>query len=730
MIPQYFSNRFGSSFSKYYKKWYSGFVCAVLITLLVVLLQRFSFMQILEAKTLDVRFSTIEPPETASIDVVLVGIDDSSLKYFADNNISWPWPRNFYAHLLDYLTKSGAKSVIFDLLFYQHDIDRSESDGTETDNIFANAIQKNGNVILASQLTHEDLGSYFDPSRFYLDINKNADVTLPQFNGILAPIDSLLHETHHLGIVNVEPDSDGIIRRVPLIYPFSDRFLPQIAVSAFLSSQKMPVDLQLTSKHMEIGETHVPLDNTGNYLIHWYGRKDTCQFIKCIPISAVIQSASAIQTGVTPQFLPDIFKDKFVIIGATAGGLMDLKSTPVSEIQPGMEIWATILLNLIRKDFIQHSSLFLNASQVLIVSFIIFMFITRIHSIASHFLVLFIAVIIGVETFCAWRFYKLALNFTMPMSGLIFSYLTHTSLGFFVEGQAKRKISKAMARYLHPDLVQQIAQDPEQVKMGGQEVEATVMFSDIYDFTTISESFTPHELVAHLNSYFSDISNFILDHGGMLDKYTGDGIMAIFGAPLPRNDHALLACRAALAHKDFSIKLGSGNHFSVSDQFHSLTRLGIHSGKIVAGNIGSSRRMDYTAIGDTVNLSARLEGVNKIYKTKIIISNATFELIKNEFICRELDFLRVKGKKTPTRIYELIAHRNLADKDAYQWIEKYHTALNAYRQGNWENAGTLFEALATEIDNDPPSLVMAERCRYLIENPPKHWDGILKLEVK
>ena len=730
MISQFFFTRFGSFFSQHYKKWYSGFVCAVLITILVVLLQRFSFMQMMEAKTLDARFSIIEPPETASNDIILVGIDDSSLKYFADNHISWPWPRNFYAHLLDYLSESGVKAVIFDLLFYQPDIDRSESDGVATDETFANAIRKNGNVILASQLTHEDLGSHFDLSRFYLDLNNNIDVTSNQFKGILAPIEPLLQSTHHLGIVNVEPDSDGIIRRVPLIYPFNDRFLPQMAVSAFLSSKNTPVRLQRLSKYMDIGGTHVPLDSNGTYLIHWYGRQATCQFIKCVPISAVIQSASAVQAGVAPQLQPDLFKDKFAIIGVTAGGLMDLKSTPVSDIQPGMEIWATILLNLIRKDFVNHSSLLLNLSHAMLVAFIVFLIITQIHGIASHVLVLFMTGIIGVETFCAWQYYKLALSFTMPMCGLIMSYITHTSLGYFVEGQAKRKISKAMARYLHPDLVQQIAQDPEQVKMGGKEVEATVMFSDIYDFTTISESFTPHELVTHLNSYFSDISSFILDHDGMLDKYTGDGIMAIFGAPLPRDNHAILACRAALAHRDFSIKLGNENHLSVSNQFHNRTRLGIHSGKIVAGNIGSSRRMDYTAIGDTVNLSARLEGVNKIYKTKIIISDATFILIKNEFICRELDFLKVKGKKTPTRIYELIAHRENGDDDPYHWIEKYQEALQIYRQGNWEKAGTLFKMLALEKHDDQASLVMAERCKYLIANPPAHWDGILKLEVK
>ncbi len=730
MIFQNFFTRFRSSFPKQYKKWYSGLVFAILISFLVVLLQRFSFMQILEAKTLDARFSIIDPPEKVSEDIILVGIDDSSLKYFSDNGISWPWPRNFYAYLLGYLTESGVKSVIFDLLFYQPDIDRGESDATETDKVFAGAIRTNGNVILASQLTREDLGFRFDLSRFYLDLNKKDKTTLSSFNGILAPIEPLLHGTHYLGIVNVEPDADGIIRRVPLIYPFNGRFLPQIAVSAFMSSKNEPAPLQLSLKYMDIGGTQVPLDNTGNYLIHWYGRQSTCQFIECVPISAVIQSASAVQSGVTPQLLPKIFKDKFVIIGVTAAGLMDLKSTPVSDIQPGMEIWATILLNLIRNDFVKHSGLLLNLLRVMIVAFVVFLLITQLPGIASHFLVLLITVLVGVETFCAWRFYRLALSFTMPMCGLIMSYLAHTSLGYFIEGQAKRKISKAMARYLHPDLVQQIARDPEQVKMGGQEVEATVMFSDIYDFTTISENFSPHELVAHLNSYFSDISSFVLDHSGMLDKYTGDGIMAIFGAPLPRDDHALLACRAALAHKDFSSKLGSGNNLSVADQFHCRTRLGIHSGNIVAGNIGSSRRMDYTAIGDTVNLSARLEGVNKIYKTSVILSDASYKRIKNEFICRELDFLRVKGKKTPTRIYELIANRELADHGRYQWIEKYHEALDAYRQGNWEKAGALFEALARGAHPDPASLVMLERCRHLSKNPPRDWDGIIKLEVK
>jgi adenylate cyclase len=204
--------------------------------------------------------------------------------------------------------------------------------------------------------------------------------------------------------------------------------------------------------------------------------------------------------------------------------------------------------------------------------------------------------------------------------------------------------------------------------------------------------------------------------------------MALFGAPLPRSDHAFLACRAALAHRHFSRRLAEKADPEISDKFHQGTRIGLHSGKIVAGNIGSERRMDYTAIGDTVNLAARLEGVNKIYKTQIILSESCYRIVKEEFVCRELDYLRVKGKKKPTRIYELIDEA--AAKIDRPWIKVYERGLEVYRRGDFENAAEIFASLANGTTADSASAVMLERCHYLKAHPPETWDGILTLEVK
>jgi adenylate cyclase len=717
-------------FSRYYKKWYVGLLLALLITAVAAVLQRWAFMQGIEAKTLDMRFAMNSPPPDAAAQVALIGIDDSSLNYFADNGISWPWPRDFYAHLLNYLTDAGARAVLFDLLFYQPDLDRGESEGAETDAAFAAAIKANGKVVLGAQLSNDEFGFPIDLAPYALDLKPAPSGPGSRFRSLIAPVSVLCKATNRLGIVNISPDPDGVIRRVPLAYAIGGRWLPQMALGGLLTAGHRLGRYDPGQGYLELDTRRVPIDSDGDYDVYWYGRNRGCDYLACATFGAAMQSASAVLTGEKPQIPSGFFKDKIVIVGATAAGLMDLKTTPAARIQPGMEIWATILLNLLRGDFVRTATGSLNALITVIVAFGAFLALTRLSGVTSHLLVLAIPLLIGLETAYLWRAYRLAVSLSMPASGFLLSYLLYMGIGYFFEGRSKRKISQAMSRYLHPDLVHIIAQDPERVDMGGQEVEASVLFSDIYNFTTISETYSPQQLVSHLNAYFSDLSRIILDYGGMLDKYMGDGIMAIFGAPLPKADHAVLACRAALAHKEFSNALACRQHGTVSEQFHCRTRLGIHSGRIVAGNIGSSRRMDYTAIGDTVNLASRLEGVNKIYNTKIIISEACQRLVADEFILRELDYLRVKGKKEPTRIYELIGRRQDGNHPDLSWIDDYQAALELYRQGKWEAARARFEALAAGALADSASAVMLQRCRFLVENPPKQWDGILTLEVK
>jgi len=287
------------------------------------------------------------------------------------------------------------------------------------------------------------------------------------------------------------------------------------------------------------------------------------------------------------------------------------------------------------------------------------------------------------------------------------------------------------SRYINEEIILQLEHNPDQIKLGGAEIDATVLYTDIYNFTTISENKTPTELVEELNKYFETLVEIVFNYSGLLDKYTGDGIMALFGAPLYRSDHASLACHAAIAHKQYRNKLKQKKNLTMTEQLHLKTRTGINSGKLIAGNIGSERRMDYTAIGDTVNLAARLEGVNKIYETNIIISEFTFEHVKEEFLCRELDSLRVKGRSQPTRIFEIISSfERLENKDKPEWIILYEEALSWYRKGDWQRAGRIFEELAEDPVNDTASAVLLKRCMYLMEFPPAKWDGILTLEVK
>jgi adenylate cyclase len=471
----------------------------------------------------------------------------------------------------------------------------------------------------------------------------------------------------------------------------------------------------------------IPLDGKGRYLLNWYGRNA----FKTYSFRGVISSASAVLNGQKPIFSPGIFKDKHIIIGATAAGLYDLKTNPYSKVMPGMEIWATALSNFVNKDFINILPRWINFVFTLLVIFCIFFLVTNLKPKKANILVLLVLVLLVGINLILWKTNRILLNLVIPVIGFVISYLLVNMISYLLEGRSKREIRRIFTRYLNKEVIQQLEEDPQQVKLGGEEIEATVLYTDIYDFTSLSEKKTPSELVESLNDYFEKLIEFVFKFNGLLDKYTGDGIMALFGAPIPRDDHAILACRTAYAHKKFREDLMRKEKLTPDEKLHLKTRIGMNSGLLVAGNIGSEKRMDYTAIGDTVNLASRLEGVNKIYQTNIVLSESTYNLVKEEFLCRELDSLRVKGKKEPTKIFELIdVFAELETKKKPDWIQQYEEALNIYRKGDWQEAGNILMELAREPFNDKASQVLLTRCKYLLEFPPRKWDGILTLEVK
>ena len=723
-------SNFGHLFGKIYKNWYVGFIIAVIIALVATLFHETDIGKQLEWKTVDYRFRSFTIPERADSNVVLVAIDNTSLDYFEDFGVLWKWPRNFYGIAVNYFASVGAKAIIFDMMFDDPDIDRAETDASETDGAFAHFIGQAGNVILGAEFTMNKTDDTPDITSFSIKPKIESPLYSQNFKGGIIPIGVLLHATHGLGFLNIRPDNDGIIRRVPLIYSYNGNYYPQIAYSGFITGQK-PKDIIVKRGAYITNGLSIPVNKNDKYFINWYGPGGKDGVFKYYPFAAVFQSALAMQTGGEPSLPINTFKDKYIILGATASGLSDLRPTPFINPYPGMEIWATTLSNFLNNDFITVVPWWINSLHVILVAFITFVIFIRLKpKIANPLMILVIAYIFGI-TILLWKADRILLNLSMPLIGFVLSYGYSATISYIMEGRSKRDIKKVFTRYLHPDVIETLLVDPDSIKIGGDSINATVLFTDIASFTTFSEGKTPKQLVEFLNEYFDKLTGYMLENNGLLDKYTGDGIMAIFGAPIPRDDHAIMACRAALEHRRYCQQLQEEKQeFNSVDNFHIHTRIGLNSGPIVAGNIGSKNRMDYTAIGDNVNLAARLEGVNKIYKTQIMLSESTYDLVKDQFLCRELARLRVKGKTEPTSVYELLDENTEEAAQKNAWIEDYAKGLSSYKNAEWNKAIDIFERLSQNPVNDKASGVMLERCKKFRHEIPKDWDGIFTLEVK
>jgi adenylate cyclase len=311
---------------------------------------------------------------------------------------------------------------------------------------------------------------------------------------------------------------------------------------------------------------------------------------------------------------------------------------------------------------------------------------------------------------------------------LISTFAFSAFYSYSTEGKQRRELRRAFNRYLSPAVVSQIVESSGVLELGGNTVEGTVYFSDIKDFTNIAESMQPKELVSYLNEYFTLASDLILKRDAMLDKYIGDAIMAIFGAPISKPDHAKLACLTALEIQR-SLEAYYRKKSAQTPQF--TTRIGLNSGKMIVGNIGSTRRLDYTAIGDTVNLASRLEGVNKFFGTRIIISEHVYSQAKDAIETRELDLIRVKGKNVPIRIFELVGEKGTLNENRTEFLSLFQEGLQYYRNKQFDHAARQFENLLNVDPNDGPSTTYVERSKLLaMQKLPDNWDGVFTLTTK
>lgn len=628
-----------------------------------------------------------------SKEIVIAGIDGKTLT----NLGRWPINRTKYVTALENLKNAGVKTIGVDVLF-------SEPSVGEDDQKLDEYIKSKDNIV-------QPILAEFPEKQRERDLLLASSITPPIIGGYsLENIDSFGH-------VNISPDSDSITRRVPLIVKSDTKIIPNFDLQILKKYDKKRFSAPYKSGNDVIfGKSLIPTDPYARMIINFAGGPKTFPVI----------SFSDIVDG---SFDKTKVKDKIVLIGVTDPGIPDAQYTPTSRSQAmyGVEIHANILHTILSGNFLKSFSASNTVYLIILLSLLLGILLPLFKPLKSAVLTIIIVFVYIIFTAAIFEFKGIIFNLVWPALTMIFVFLGITLYRIIFEEKKSKEIKDAFGKYVSTSVLHDILAHPEKLKLGGEKREMTVMFSDIRGFTTLSEKLKPEELVHLLNAYLDSMTKVILENQGVLDKYIGDAIMAFWNAPINQKEHAILACQSALAMKN-SLKQFNEEFTKKQGLSELKIGVGINTGDMIAGNMGSTLRFDYTVIGDSVNLASRLEGTNKEYGTEVIISESTYEQAKHKFTCRELDLIRVKGKKEPIKIFEVVAEGKLKDNSL---INIYEEGLKFYRKNNFELAIERFSEIISINPNDGPANLLLERCKGYLKHPPeKGWGGVYDRRTK
>jgi len=616
------------------------------------------------------------PPE----DIVIVGIDEES---FSMINLPWPWPRNIHGQLIRALMDSGARGIIIDIIF-------SDSSIPKEDKVMIEAIRQYGKVTLAADI----------------ETVKTEKFTQEM---LVTPLDEFLRAGALFGVSSIPVDSDNVVRRVfwgtPEVPSLEVAALKMLGISRAKDYRKMV--------HFAGPAFHIPY----------------------VPYYRVLQP---------DLYLPDgFFKNKVVLVGKYSHPSQKLSSDPAGKyrlrLQPpspvrgvdmfatpfyimdnkltqGIEIHANMLSSLIRDDHVKPLRVLEAVGVIILLSLLLTLMNSKWTPVKSISLNAFLAGVYLLISYFLFNSQGIFLPFTAPLIAIFTNFIAAGVMSYVGVEKKRRYLRRAFSLYLSPQVAKKVIEDPERLKLGGQRINTTVLFSDLAGFTEISEKNEPEEVVSLLTRYTTEMTKIIFKYNGTLDKFIGDAIMAVWGTPVEDKDHALHACLASLEMQRKAKILAE--EITIPG-YRLFMRIGINTGVVMAGNMGSEERFDFTVIGDNVNTAARLETLNKIYGTEIIITESTLASIVKELSVRELDSVRVKGKRQVIKIYELI------DGERNPCIDFYEKGLQLYRKGHFEAAlGMLYKALDVNPE-DRPCKVLINRCNYLLKYPPQEeWTGV------
>ncbi|TNF99930.1 MAG: adenylate/guanylate cyclase domain-containing protein [Gammaproteobacteria bacterium] len=686
----------------------------MLLVVLGVLLSGFDAFKVQGLKIQDWQRRLITTSANASDKVVLIEVDQYSLdRMQEEQGIGWPWPRELYGGISQYAANGGANAVVIDILF-----NNETPCAVASDNQFAELMQSSGIAYLGTAFSRKgeqaltDIGHNYEGQPPESVIRRSASLPLPV----------LLTAARGIGNVSDYPDVDGTFRRITPAIDISGKAVASLSLAPFMQ------DVQVSWKESDlyIGDQKLPLDEEARLWVNYRGGEVPYRQFSAYD---VIQSYIAIQSGEAPVISPGEFKGANVVVGYVAPGLYDLKPTPFSSSAPGMDVHAAVMDNWLTGDFLYPLASW--QSSVIGILFALAIFFIHLRDEAAKIVIgtatgTFI-IFIGIG-FVLLRYGVIADTARMLLPAVIIFAISGAQR-LIQESRQKEYRQKSLERMVSPGVAEWLLAEPERLGRIGETRPITVFFSDLANFTTISEKLGPSRTVDLLNDYLEYMQKDIIKEDGTLNKFIGDAVMAFWGAPKIQEDQTYRAVRTALAIQNTLADFG--DEYDLGQPL--VTRIGIDHGDCLVGNIGSADRFEYTAIGDTVNQASRLEGLNKFYGTRIMLSESAWHATEGAFFGRMLDLVQVKGKTHPVAVYQPLCSKGEETEDQISLCKYYEEAWQHYRNQRWEEATELLTKQEILLE-DPPSIGLLDRVRHFTQDsaaaPGPDWDGVWRYTTK
>ncbi len=725
-------------------------VCALLLFALVPLrIADPRPLEELHLRTFDL-FQVLRPRVQTAHPVVIADIDEASLKEIGQ----WPWPRTVVADLVTKLRQLGAIAVGFDIVFAEPDrmspavaatgfrgIDQQTREKLASlpsnDVVLGDAIKRAGNIVVG-----EAGSATVGPPRTDAELALQTGFAirgpdprpfLVTFPGLLRNVPAIEQAAAGRGLFSIDPERDGIVRRVPIIMEAQDTIVPSLTMEMLRVVTRASAILiradEAGVRSVAVPGLEVPTDRSGQFWVH-FNKHDPARYV----------SAADVLDGRVPA---DRVRGRLVLIGTSAVGLLDVKTTPVDPAMPGVEVHAQILESVLTKSILRNPNYAIGAELILAVVLGLAIIVAAPMLPAAIVLALGGLLIVGLVGM-SWYFFvehNLLIDFTYPLISSWLIYLVLTFVNYFREQRQRQQIRSAFGFYLSPALVEQLAKSPERLVLGGEERRMTILFSDVRGFTTISEHYKddPQGLTRLMNRFLTPLTNAIIERKGTIDKYIGDAIMAFWNAPVDDEEHEANACDAALEMlaRAEALNVELKREADTNGGVYMSLRIGIglNTGPCVVGNMGSDFRFNYSVLGDTVNLASRLESRTKDYRLSLVIGSRTAERAQGKFATMEIDLIQVKGKKQPEVVFTVLGRAEVgADPRCQELRELNAGMLKLYRRQQWDEAISQIDRcrkLANGFGVDGLYDMYVERIEaYRADPPPPDWSGAYEAESK